>query len=284
MVYFSFLYGPCSILIWGSGFRRNSWLCDEELQAILFSHLTPEIAGQVEKYHQAQQESSQKARKGKGKGKGAISATESTKSESAAVDPLVHLLGALVHFWKKKFIINTPGLRKNGYSSMAELAQMLSAHGGLQEDEKGREASTSERIGNLRAYREMARRLEGSRDVGAQFFTALLRALGFETRMVFSLQPLGFRFHESEEMNRNENVTEWPMESPSGERGTPGAGRKKKQGPKKPTWERRRASTPELDTEVFGDEGPDSRLEEDEEPMISKYNYVFKLIGHMLIS
>lgn len=247
----------------------------------------------MEKYHQARQrqlESSQKAQeKDKGKGKGAVSTTESTKSDSAAADPLVHLLGALIHFWKKKFIINAPGLRKNGYSSMTELAQILSAQGGLQEGEAGMEGLTSERIENLRAYREMARKLEGSRDVGAQFFTALLRALGFETRMVFSLQPLGFRFHAREGVNRNGNITQAPMESLLGERDASGGGRKKKRGPehsKKPTRKRRKASTPESDaeqSEISEDEGPDSQSEEDE-PMISKYKCVFKLTGHMLIS
>ncbi|KAF8450103.1 Rad4 transglutaminase-like domain-containing protein [Terfezia claveryi] len=259
------------------GFRRNSWLCDEELQAILFSHLTPGIAGQVEKYHQARQrqlESSQKVQeKGKSKskstGKGAFCATESAKFESTASDPLVHLLGALIHFWKKQFIINAPGLRKNGYLSMAELAEMLSAKGGLQEGERGTKASTSERVENLRAYREMARKLEGSRDVGAQFFTALLRALGFEARLVFSLQPLGFRFHECEEKNGNEHIT-------LGERDASGAGRKKKRAPessKKPTGKRKKAPKLESDaehSEVSEDEGPELQFEEDDEPMMKQ--------------
>ncbi|RPB25614.1 Rad4-domain-containing protein [Terfezia boudieri ATCC MYA-4762] len=257
------------------GFRRNSWLCDEELQAILFSHLTPGIAGRVEKYHQARQrqlESSQKVQeKGKSKsnGKDTFCVTESTKSESTASDPLVHLLGALIHFWKKRFLINAPGLRKNGYLSMSELAQMLSAKGGLQEGEEGMKASTSERVENLRAYREMARKLEGSRDVGAQFFTALLRALGFEARLVFSLQPLGFRFHECEEDNGNEHLT-------LGERDASGAGRKNKRGPgssKKLAGKRKKAPRVKLDaeqSEVSEDKGPESQFEEDEEPMMTE--------------
>ncbi|POS79802.1 hypothetical protein DHEL01_v201807 [Diaporthe helianthi] len=41
-------------------------------------------------------------------------------------------------------------------------------------------------------FRKAAKRLTGSRDVGAQLFCALLRAAGVETRLVCSLQPLSF--------------------------------------------------------------------------------------------
>ena len=46
--------------------------------------------------------------------------------------------------------------------------------------------------------------MEGSRDFGAQLFTALLRALGLETRLIFSLQPLGFSFGKQEDAHRIE--------------------------------------------------------------------------------
>ena len=41
-------------------------------------------------------------------------------------------------------------------------------------------------------FRKAARTLEGSDDLGAQLFCALLRSVGVETRLVCSLQPLGF--------------------------------------------------------------------------------------------
>jgi xeroderma pigmentosum group C-complementing protein len=44
--------------------------------------------------------------------------------------------------------------------------------------------------------------MQGSRDFGAQLFTALLRALGAETRLIFSLQPLGFNFGKAEDAHR----------------------------------------------------------------------------------
>jgi xeroderma pigmentosum group C-complementing protein len=46
--------------------------------------------------------------------------------------------------------------------------------------------------------------MKGSRDFGAQLFTALLRALGIETRLIFSLQPLGYSFGKLEDAHRLE--------------------------------------------------------------------------------
>ena len=46
--------------------------------------------------------------------------------------------------------------------------------------------------------------MKGSRDFGAQLFTALLRALGVETRLIFSLQPLGYSFGKHEDAHRLE--------------------------------------------------------------------------------
>ncbi|KAH0536931.1 hypothetical protein FGG08_006233 [Glutinoglossum americanum] len=43
-------------------------------------------------------------------------------------------------------------------------------------------------------FRDHARKLEGSRDIGAQLFCALLRSVGVEARLVCSLQPLPFNF------------------------------------------------------------------------------------------
>ena|SRR5579859_5378494 len=44
--------------------------------------------------------------------------------------------------------------------------------------------------------------MSGSRDFGAQLFTCLLRSLGVETRLVYSLQPLGFSFGKQEDAHR----------------------------------------------------------------------------------
>lgn len=59
-----------------------------------------------------------------------------------------------------------------------------------------------ERFDNIESFRAAAKELKGSRDFGAQLFTALLRALGIEARLIFSLQPLGFNFGKQEDAHR----------------------------------------------------------------------------------
>ncbi|CUS08409.1 unnamed protein product [Tuber aestivum] len=185
------------------GSIRNRWLCDPELQAILLSHLSPSLLQDVERLQKTQ---------GKHSAAG--------KSPGGA-DPALKVLASLMHWWKKRFTITRPGLRKNGYKPMSQfvierdevLANRLQglsqgADGGFKfttgrTDERGEPMYTifkdeGERVESLQEFREMARECSGSRDVGAVFFTALLRALGLEARMVFSLQPLGFGFTERE--------------------------------------------------------------------------------------
>ena len=185
------------------GSIRNRWLCDPELQAILLSHLSPSLLLDVERLQK---------RKGK--------RSSSGKSPDVA-DPALKVLSGLMYWWKKRFTIIRPGLRKNGYKPMSQFAierdKVLAdrlrglspgADGGFRfttgrTDERGEPMHTifkdeGERVESLQEFREMARECKGSRDVGALFFTALLRALGLEARMVFSLQPLGFGFTERE--------------------------------------------------------------------------------------
>ena len=45
---------------------------------------------------------------------------------------------------------------------------------------------------DLKDFKEAAKTLSGSRDLGAQLFCALLRSMAVDTRLVFSLQPLPF--------------------------------------------------------------------------------------------
>lgn len=50
----------------------------------------------------------------------------------------------------------------------------------------------TEHVSNRDEFREIAQNLEGSRDVGAQLFCALLRSARVDARLVCSLQPLSF--------------------------------------------------------------------------------------------
>ncbi|CEL00806.1 hypothetical protein ASPCAL00402 [Aspergillus calidoustus] len=100
----------------------------------------------------------------------------------------------LAAYWKSKFKITAPGLRKNGYRPMTQLQTQIAAFNHSKEDS----GQFGERIDGVEEFRKAAERMEGSRDVGAQLFTALLRALSIEARLVASLQPLGFGWTKAE--------------------------------------------------------------------------------------
>ncbi|KLJ07256.1 hypothetical protein EMPG_17257 [Blastomyces silverae] len=182
---------------------RNWWINDTELHQILRDQLPPAIKKEIEKWEIAagrkQPEPPPNIGKGKGKDKkklnkrqrdwgGEASRLEPGQPDMSRGDPTIQLLRVLAAYWRKRFRITAPGLRKMGYRPIATLQEEIrSFHKGDHD-----RYDHGERIGNLDEFRDMAHRSEGSRDVGAQLFTALLRALGIEARMVASLQPLGF--------------------------------------------------------------------------------------------
>jgi xeroderma pigmentosum group C-complementing protein len=141
------------------------------------------------------------------KGKGKASARKSRdwseasqRLEKGAVDmshgdPLFRLMKYLTAWWKQRFRVTAPGLRKWGYMSLERLDRLTKAF----KQEEHDQARFGERIQDLEAFRECAQECAGSRDVGAQLFTAFLRALGLEARLVANLQPLGFGWNKLEE-------------------------------------------------------------------------------------
>ncbi|KAG0652959.1 DNA repair rhp42 [Hyphodiscus hymeniophilus] len=186
---------------------RNSWLCDEELQAILISQLPPTAVGEFERWRRASglelPEQEKPAPKGKGRketrnqrdwsepGK----RPENGQVNKKGPDPIFRLLRILIGVWKRRFRITAPGLRKLGYMSLERLDELKKS---FDRDEHDPELH-GERIRNLTEFRKCAQVMEGSRDVSAQLFTALLRGLGIEARMVANLQPVGFAWSQNEE-------------------------------------------------------------------------------------
>ncbi|KAJ4291839.1 hypothetical protein N0V90_009735 [Kalmusia sp. IMI 367209] len=113
----------------------------------------------------------------------------------SAGDPLLRLLNYLAIYWRGKFKISAPSLHKRGYLSPSTLEAEVLAW-----KEHNSDANAfGERIENLNAFKTLARKCSGSRDVGEQLFTSMLRGLGVEARMVASLQPAGFRWSKAEE-------------------------------------------------------------------------------------
>ncbi|CRK48877.1 hypothetical protein BN1723_008235 [Verticillium longisporum] len=113
------------------------------------------------------------------------------------------LKSGLSSWWKQRFQVTAPGIRKLGYMPLERLDRLTKEWANASEDVK----LHGERIRDLDGFRACAAACSGSRDVGAQLFTALLRALGLEARMVANLQPLGFGWTKAEDADAEKDTS-----------------------------------------------------------------------------
>ena len=195
---------------------RNRWICDKEVQDLLIKQLPAQITEAVSKWRRASglenttPATQQSPSKGKNR-KRKKSKNEDERSQRdwgepsqrleprrpdlSRGDPLIPLMKALASYWRKKFAITAPGLRKRGYGTKVALQQEIASY----RNDKQDPARHGERIRNLKEFRDLAKKCEGSRDVGAQLFTALLRGVGIESRLVNSLQPTGFSWTKADQ-------------------------------------------------------------------------------------
>ena len=196
---------------------RNAWCCDKEAQSILVNQLPLAVKKEVTRWRahsgldvEKQLDPGLSSSKGRQRRQtsGSIQiernqrdwGTHAQKQEPGVPDlsrgdPLTRLLKVLASYWKKRFIITAPGLRKQGYKSLAELDSQVTS---FKQDEHDLEMH-GERVAGVQEFRYLARICKGSRDVGAQLFTTLVRGLGIEARLVASLQPVGFGWGKGEE-------------------------------------------------------------------------------------
>ncbi|KAL6886217.1 Rad4 domain-containing protein [Trichoderma longibrachiatum] len=197
-------------LLWHNAVR-NSWICDPEVQAIMISHVPPRLWDEVDRWRQnsglvPRPPPPKKTAKKKGAKQDSRDWGDTAKRlEEGAVDmshgdPLFRLMKSLVAWWKQRFRVAASGLRKWGYMSLERLDRLTKAY---KEHEADFE-EFGERIEGIEGFRQCAIDCRGSRDVGAQLFTALLRGLGIDARMVASLQPLGFGWNKLEDANTEE--------------------------------------------------------------------------------
>ncbi|KAI0817716.1 Rad4 transglutaminase-like domain-containing protein [Xylaria sp. FL0064] len=200
-------------LLWHNAVR-NSWLCDQEVQAILLSHLPVRLWEEVDRWkrnsgleaaeHPARsKEKVKKSAKGKGKQRSrstrdwteAADRLERGVPDMSQGDPLFRLMKCLVAWWKQRFRITAPGLRKWGYMDARRLGKLRAAF----EKEEHDPERFGERVDDIVRFRHLAQECTGSRDIGAQLFTALLRGLGLDARLVANIQSLGFGWSKAEE-------------------------------------------------------------------------------------
>ncbi|KAI0541161.1 Rad4 transglutaminase-like domain-containing protein [Xylaria digitata] len=218
-------------LLWHNAVR-NSWLCDREVQAILLSHLSPRLWEEVDRWKRnsgldvsGQSSGNETRAKKSTKGKGKQKSSRSTRDWNEAADrlekgvpdmsqgdPLFRLMKCLVAWWKQRFRITAPGLRKWGYMNARRLGKLRAAF----EKEKHDPEQFGERVGDIVKFRQLAQDCTGSRDIGAQLFTALLRGLGLEARLIANIQSLGFgwgKAEEADEVNEQQTNSYNPEES-----------------------------------------------------------------------
>lgn len=194
---------------------RNGWACDKKTQEILVSQLPSQIQEVVEKWRrdcggalESQSQPPQVTHKGNGKNNASKKSKQSQRDwggtaerlEKGAInlsrgDPTIRLLQYLAKYWYRRFHVTAPGLRKIGHRSVRELQREVASF----RNEKHDPEEHGERIISIKEFRQCATRCEGSRDIGAQLFTALVRGLGVDARFVASLQPTGFGWNKNEE-------------------------------------------------------------------------------------
>ena len=193
---------------------RSGWACDKEAQSILVRQLPAGVKKEIDKWKAASglslnivAEASKAPRKGR-KGKKAAQNARNQRDwgrpaerqgngapNMSRGDPLIRLQKVLAAYWKKRFTITAPGLRKQGYKPPKAVEEEIISW----RSEKHNPEEHGERVRDVQEFRSHAKACEGSRDVGAQLFTALVRGLGLEARLVASIQPAGFGWSKNEE-------------------------------------------------------------------------------------
>jgi xeroderma pigmentosum group C-complementing protein len=131
---------------------RNRWCNDRRVQSVL----RPLLTGKMIKYLNP----------------------PNTLSQFGRTESLRNGIQEVADMWKMRFTVTEKGMKRALWAEDEEQLQSYE----LPDDME----STLER----RDFLEAARTLQGSRDVGAQLFCALLRSAGVKTRLVCSLQPL----------------------------------------------------------------------------------------------
>ncbi|KAA8911709.1 hypothetical protein TRICI_003724 [Trichomonascus ciferrii] len=93
------------------------------------------------------------------------------------------LLERTMLYFRQRFKIISTALRRLGYTEGTNIDS---------------EKYIGESFASFKEYKAQLLRFSGSRDLGAQLFTCLMRAMGLEARLVFSLPVLGHEFNKNE--------------------------------------------------------------------------------------
>ena len=205
---------------------RSQWACNPQVQRVLLENVSPTARKEIQAWKLASGFSSDPPRQvtdraellPKNQNGGSRNqrdwGSQAERQEEgfpdmSQGDPIIRLLKGLATYWKKKFSITAPGLRKQGYKSEKRLSMEI----GLFETNKHDINTDGEQIKGAKDFCEHATMHAGSRDVGVQLFVSLLRGLGLEARLVASLQPIGFGWSKNEEAFLNKKPPSQAMQS-----------------------------------------------------------------------
>ena len=164
---------------------RNGWTCDKETQRILVGQLPPGVNKEITRWKvnagtgvdaavESDKPASRKAKTGKRAEQKERNQRDwgrpAERQERGAPnmtrgDPTLRLLKVLAAYWKKRFTITAPGLRKQGYKALADLEEEITSY----RDGKHNPEQHGERIESIADFRRLAKSCEGSRDVS--YFT-----------------------------------------------------------------------------------------------------------------
>lgn len=162
------------------GYLRNQWINDNKLQKSLRKRVPKVLRKACKKYQKH------------------VAATKISSEKLR--EELLAILYRLAVFIKSKFKVTHPALRRQGFVKKKESDNSSTHHNG-------------ECISDFAEFRQKCLGLSGSLDLGAQLFTCILRALGFQVRLIFSPPALGLGFTKLEEYVEIQNIHEHALEN-----------------------------------------------------------------------
>lgn len=149
-------------------YQRNRWLNSKTLLKRL-KKLLPDslLNGRFKKYKRSM--------------KSFLKTPSDEALKNAAYSNFMYIIKYLIKWFRLNYKLDSNGLRILGYLPRREKSTV---------DKNDYFPNTSSPINSLQDFLSISKKFRHNRDTGAQIFTALLRSLGFQSRLVFSLPLL----------------------------------------------------------------------------------------------
>ena len=151
------------------GYNRNQWLSNKKVHKTLRKLLPDSLMdGPVKKFSKAMKRI---------RNNGIESLEPSVYLEQDK--QFIYILKYLIKWFRKNYKFDSNGMRVLGYIPELKLGEL---------DKYSPKRAPS--ISNIKDFLSVIKKFKHNRDTGAQIFTAILRSLGFELRLIFSIPTL----------------------------------------------------------------------------------------------